>query len=309
MSRATREAYGQTLVELVNEGHDIIAVDADLAGSTKLADLQKAFPQRMVDVGIAEQNMVGIASGLSLTGRTVFTGSFAVFATGRAYDQIRNTVCDSGLNVKICPTHAGITVGEDGATHQCNEDIAVMRTIPGMTVIIPSDAVEAEAAVKAAYDHDGPVYMRFGRLPVPVFNTNPDYHFELGKGIVLREGTDVTLVACGLMVLVALEVAEQLAAEGVNAEVINIHTIKPLDTELITASAAKTGKIVTIEEHSVIGGLGSAVCQALAENTPVPVKVIGVQDTYGESGPALQVLAKYGLDTPSVLASVKDFLK
>jgi len=309
MSRATREAYGQTLVELVNEGHDIVAVDADLAGSTKLADLQKAFPQRMVDVGIAEQNMVGVASGLALTGRTVFTGSFAVFATGRAYDQIRNTVCDSGLNVKICPTHAGITVGEDGATHQCNEDIAVMRTIPGMTVIIPSDAVEAEAAVKAAYDHNGPVYMRFGRLPVPVFNTNPDYHFELGKGIVLKEGTDVTLVACGLMVPVALEVAEQLAAEGVNAEVINIHTIKPLDTELITTSAAKTGKVVTIEEHSVIGGLGSAVCQALAENAPVPVKVIGVQDTYGESGPALQVLAKYGLDTPSVLASVKDFLK
>ena len=253
--------------------------------------------------------MIGMAAGVAATGHKVFATSFAMFTSGRAFEQIRNSVGYPHLNVKIGATHGGLSVGEDGATHQCNEDIAVMRTIPGMTVIIPSDAVEAEAAVKAAYDHDGPVYMRFGRLPVPVFNTNPDYHFELGKGIVLKEGTDVTLVACGLMVPVALEVAEQLAAEGVNAEVINIHTIKPLDTELITASAAKTGKVVTIEEHSVIGGLGSAVCQALAENAPVPVKVIGVQDTYGESGPALQVLAKYGLDTPSVLASVKEFLK
>lgn len=306
---ATREAYGKALVELGKKHDDLLVFDADLAEATRSGKYGEEYPNRFVDCGIAEANMIGMAAGVAATGRKVFATSFAMFTSGRAFEQIRNSVGYPHLNVKIGATHGGLSVGEDGATHQCNEDIAVMRTIPGMTVIIPSDAVEAEAAVKAAYDHDGPVYMRFGRLPVPVFNTNPDYHFELGKGIVLKEGTDVTLVACGLMVPVALEVAEQLAAEGVNAEVINIHTIKPLDSELIAASAAKTGKVVTIEEHSVIGGLGSAVCQALAESTPVPVKVIGVQDTYGESGPALQVLAKYGLDTPSVLASVKDFLK
>ena len=308
MSRATREAYGQTLVELVNEGHDIVAVDADLAGSTKLADLQKAFPQRMVDVGIAEQNMGGVASGLALTGRTVFTGSFAVFATGRAYDQIRNTVCDSGLNVKICPTHAGITVGEDGATHQCNEDLALMRAIPGMTVIVPADDVEAKAAVRAAYEAEGPVYVRLGRLPVPVIHKD-DYHFELGRGVIEREGSDVTVIACGLEVPAALEAAKTLADKGVSCEVINMATIKPLDGDLIVASARKTGRVVTVEEHSVIGGLGSAVCDLLCEACPTPVKKIGVNDVFGESGPALDLLAKYGLDGAGVAEIIEGFVR
>ena len=253
--------------------------------------------------------MIGMAAGVAATGRTVFATSFAMFASGRAFEQIRNSVGYPHLNVKIGATHGGLSVGEDGATHQCNEDFAVMSTIPGMTVISPSDAIEAEAAVHAAYEIDGPVYMRFGRLPVPVINDRPDYTFEVGKGIVLREGTDVTLVVTGLMVGTVLEVAEELARVGISAEVINIHTIKPIDVDLLVASAQKTGRVVTVEEHSVIGGLGSAVCKALSEHAPVPVKVIGVEDTFGESGPALEVLAKYGLDKASVLAKVQEFCR
>ena len=306
---ATRESYGNALAQYGAEYPNLVVLDADLAAATKTGIFKKAFPERHIDCGIAECNMVGIAAGLATTGKIPFVSSFAMFAAGRAFEQIRNSVGYPHLNVKIGATHAGISVGEDGATHQCNEDIALMRTIPGMVVINPSDDVEAKAAVKAAIDHDGPVYLRFGRLAVPVINDNPDYKFELGKGVVLREGKDITLIATGLCVSETLEAAKLLEADGIDARVINIHTIKPLDEELIVAAAKETGKVVTVEEHSVIGGLGSAVCDALAEKCPVPVKKIGVQDVFGESGPAAALLAKYKLDGEGVYEQVKEFCK
>ena len=306
---ATRESYGNALVELGAEHDNLIVLDADLAAATKTGVFKKAYPDRHIDCGIAECNMMGIAAGLSTTGIVPFASTFAMFAAGRAFEQVRNSIGYPHLNVKIGATHAGISVGEDGATHQCNEDIALMRTIPGMVILNPADDVEAKACVKAAYEYNGPVYLRFGRLAVPVINDRPDYKFELGKGVVLREGKDVTIVATGLCVSSALEAAEKLAADGIDAKIINIHTIKPLDEELIVAAEKETGKVVTVEEHSVIGGLGSAVCDALAEKCPVPVKKIGVQDVFGESGPAVALLAKYKLDGEGVYEQVKEFCK
>ena len=307
---ATRESYGNTLKELAAEGHDeLVVLDADLAAATKTGMFRKAYPDRHFDCGIAEGNMMGVAAGLSTMGYVPFVSSFAMFAAGRAFEQVRNSIGYPHLNVKIGATHAGISVGEDGATHQCNEDIALMRTIPGMVILNPADDVEAKACVKAAYEYNGPVYLRFGRLAAPVINDRPDYKFELGKGVVLREGKDLTIVATGLCVSSALEAAEKLAADGIDAKIINIHTIKPLDEELIVAAAKETGKVVTVEEHSVIGGLGSAVCDALAEKCPVPVKKIGVQDVFGESGPAAALLAKYKLDGEGVYEQVKEFCK
>ena len=304
---ATRESYGNALVELGNKHEDVVVLDADLAAATKTGTFKKAFPERHIDCGIAECNMIGVAAGIATTGKVPFASSFAMFAAGRAFEQVRNSVGYPKLNVKIGATHAGISVGEDGATHQCNEDIALMRTIPGMVVINPSDDVEAKAAVEAAYEHVGPVYLRFGRLAVPVINDKPDYKFELGKGVVLREGKDVTIVATGLPVSNCLEAAEKLAADGIDAKVINIHTIKPLDEELIAEAAKQTGKIVTVEEHSVIGGLGSAVCDVVAEKAPAKVLKIGINDTYGESGPAVELVKKYGLDADSIYEKVKAF--
>ena len=306
---ATRESYGNALVELGAEHDNLIVLDADLAAATKTGVFKKAYPDRHIDCGIAECNMMGIAAGLSTTGIVPFASTFAMFAAGRAFEQVRNSIGYPHLNVKIGATHAGISVGEDGATHQCNEDIALMRTIPGMVILNPADDVEAKACVKAAYEYNGPVYLRFGRLAVPVINDRPDYKFELGKGVVLREGKDVTIVATGLCVSSALEAAEKLAADGIDAKIINIHTIKPLDEELIVAAAKETGKVVTVEEHSVIGGLGSAVCDALAEKCPVPVKKIGVQEVFGESGPAVALLAKYKLDGEGVYEQVKELCK
>lgn len=305
---ATRASYGEALVELGAEHDDFVVLDADLAAATQTGKFKAAYPDRFYDAGIAEENLMGMAAGIATTGHVAFASTFAMFAAGRAFEQVRNSIGYPHLNVKIGATHAGISVGEDGATHQCNEDIALMRTIPGMTVIVPSDDVEAKAAVRAAYELDGPVYMRFGRLAVPVVNDRPDYEFEVGRGIVMREGADVTIVACGLMVQAALEAAETLSAEGIDAEVLNIHTIKPLDTELVVASAGKTGRVVTCEEHSVIGGLGEAVCSALAESCPVPVKRVGVNDVFGESGPAVDLLHKYGLDAEGVAAAVRAFM-
>ena len=306
---ATRESYGNALIELGKEHENLVVLDADLAAATKTGMFKKVFPERHIDCGIAECNMVGIAAGLAATGMVPFASTFAMFAAGRAFEQIRNSVGYPHLNVKIGATHAGISVGEDGATHQCIEDIALMRTIPGMTIINPSDDVEAKAAVRAAYELDGPVYLRFGRLAVPVINDNDDYKFEIGKGVVLREGKDVTIVATGLCVSSALEAADMLAEDGVEAKVINIHTIKPIDADLLVEAAKETGKVVTVEEHSVIGGLGGAVCEVLSEKCPVPVKRIGVNDVYGESGPAVKLIEKYGLDGKGVYASVKEFVK
>ncbi len=305
---ATRESYGNALVELGKEHDNLYVLDADLAAATKTNIFKKAFPERHIDCGIAEANMVGIAAGMAATGKVPFVSSFAMFAAGRAYEQVRNSVGYPHLNVKIGATHAGISVGEDGATHQCNEDIALMRTIPGMVVINPADDVEARAAVKAAFEHEGPVYMRFGRLAVPVINDEENYKFELGKGVVLKAGKDVTIVATGLCVNESLEAAKLLSENGIDAKVINIHTIKPLDEDLIVAAAKETGKVVTVEEHSIIGGLGSAVCDALSEKCPTQVLKIGVQDTFGESGPAVQLIQKYGLDAQSIAAKVKEYL-
>ena len=305
---ATRDSYGNALAELGTAHENVVVLDADLAAATKTGVFKKAHPERFIDCGIAESNMMGVAAGLAAAGKVPFASSFAMFAAGRAFEQIRNSIGYPKLNVKIGATHAGISVGEDGATHQCNEDIALMRTIPGMVVINPSDDVEARAAVKAAYEHVGPVYMRFGRLAVPVINDREDYKFELGKGVVLREGKDLTIVATGLPVSNCLEAAEKLAADGIDAKVINIHTIKPLDEELIVEAAKATGKVVTVEEHSVIGGLGSAVCDVLSEKTPTQVMKIGINDTYGESGPALELIAKYGLDTESIYQKIKAFV-
>ena len=285
-----------------------MVLDADLAGATKTGIFKKAFPERHIDCGIAEGNMMAVAAGLAAAGMVPFASSFAMFAAGRAYEQVRNSIGYPHLNVKIGATHAGISVGEDGASHQCLEDIALMRVIPGMTVIVPSDDIEARAAVEAAYAYKGPVYLRFGRLAVPVINDRPDYRFEIGKGITLREGKDVTIVATGLEVQSALEAAQKLAADGIDAEVINIHTIKPLDEELILASAKKTGRVVTAEEHSVIGGLGGAVCEALSAKAPVPVLRIGVNDVFGESGPAVELLHKYRLDGEGLYSQIRAWL-
>ncbi len=305
---ATRESYGNALVELGREHDNVVVLDADLAGATKTATFQKVFPDRHIDCGIAEGNMMSVAAGLAASGKVPFASSFAMFAAGRAYEQIRNSIGYPHLNVKIGASHAGISVGEDGATHQCNEDIALMRTIPGMVIINPADYVEAKAAVKAAYDYDGPVYMRFGRLAIPVFNDEDTYKFELGKGIVLREGTDVAILATGLEVYETLRAAEMLAADGIQARVINIHTIKPLDEELVIAAAKECEKIVTVEEHSVIGGLGSAVCDTLCANYPAPVLKIGINDVFGESGPAVELIKKYGLDGEGIYQKVKAYL-
>lgn len=305
---ATREGYGKALIELGKKDERIVVLDADLAAATKTAMFKKEFPERHIDCGIAEQNMMGIAAGLAAAGKIPFASSFAMFAAGRAYEQIRNSIAYPGLNVKIGATHAGISVGEDGPTHQCNEDIALMRSIPGMMIVNPSDVIEAEAATKAAAAYDGPVYLRFGRLAVPVINDRPDYKFEIGKGAVLREGKDVTIAATGLPVASCLEAAELLAADGIQAKVINIHTIKPLDEELIVEAAKETGRVVTVEEHSVIGGLGSAVCDCLSEKAPTRVHKIGINDVYGESGPAVGLLHKYGLDGEGVYAQIRAFL-
>ena len=306
---ATRESYGNALTELGKKHEDVVVLDADLAAATKTGMFKKAFPERFIDCGIAESNLMGVAAGIATTGKVPFASTFAMFAAGRAFEQVRNSIGYPKLNVKIGATHAGISVGEDGATHQCNEDIALMRTIPGMVVINPSDDVEARAAVEAAYEHQGPVYMRFGRLAVPVINDRPDYKFEIGKGVTLREGKDVTIIATGLPVSNSLEAAEKLAADGIDAKVINIHTIKPLDEELVVAAAKETGKVVTVEEHSIIGGLGSAVCDVLAAQAPTKVLKIGINDTYGESGPAVELVKKYGLDADSIYAKVKEFCK
>ena len=306
---ATRESYGNALVELGKENPDIVVLDADLAAATKTGVFKKEFPERHIDCGIAECNMVGIGAGLAAAGMIPFVSSFAMFAAGRAFEQVRNSVGYPHLNVKIGATHGGISVGEDGATHQCCEDIALMRTIPGMTVIVPSDDVEARAAVKAAAEMNGPVYMRFGRLAVPVINDTADYKFEIGKGTVLKEGTDVAIIANGLCVAEALEAAKKLEAEGINAKVINMATVKPLDEELVLEAAKETGKVVTVEEHSVIGGLGSAVCDVLSEKLPTPVLKIGINDVFGHSGPAVELIKEFGLDGDSIAKKVKDFVK
>ena len=304
--KATRESYGEALVSLA-EKYDFVVLDADLAAATKTGMFKKKYPERFFDCGIAEGNMVSVAAGIATTGKKVFATSFAMFAAGRAYEQIRNSIGYPHLNVNIVGTHASITVGEDGATHQCSEDLALMRTIPGMTVICPADATEAHAAVEAALLHDGPCYLRFGRFAVPNLTPElvPDYKFELGKGVTYKEGTDVTIVANGYMAHVALEAAELLAKEGINAGVINIHTIKPLDTELIKAAAEKTGAIVTAEEHSTVGGLGAAVCEALAESCPVPVLRVGVEDKFGRSGKVPELLEMYGLTAENIAAKAK----
>ena len=300
---ATRDAYGAALKQLGTRD-DILVLDADLAKATKTITFKKEFPEKFIDCGIAEGNMMGVAAGLATTGYTVFASSFAMFAAGRAFEQVRNSIAYPKLNVKIGATHAGISVGEDGASHQCCEDIALMRSIPNMVIINPADDVEAIAAVHAAVDHEGPVYMRFGRLAVPRVNSE-DYKFELGKGVLLRDGKDVTIVATGLMVNEALIAAETLKAEGIDARVINIHTIKPIDKDILVAAAKETGAIVTAEEHSIIGGLGSAVSEALAEEYPVPVVKLGVNDTFGKSGPALELLKIFGLDAENIVIKAK----
>lgn len=308
VKKATRESFGETVTALAAEYPEIVVLDADLAAATKTGIFKKAYPERFFDCGIAECNMVGVAAGLATCGKIPFAASFAMFSAGRAFEQVRNSVGYPKLNVKIVGSHAGISVGEDGATHQCCEDIALMRTIPGMVILNPSDDIEAKAAVKAAYEHEGPVYMRFGRLAVPIINDRPDYKFEIGKGVTLREGKDVAIIATGLCVSESLAAAEKLAADGIDAKVINIHTIKPLDEDLVVAAAKECGKVVTVEEHSVIGGLGSAVCETLSRKAPTPVKTIGVQDCFGESGPAVALLEKYGLNAEGIYASVKDFV-
>lgn len=304
---ATREGYGNALKELGAEHENLVVLDADLAGATKTSIFQKAFPERHFDCGIAEANMINVAAGLSTMGFVPFAASFAMFAAGRAYEQVRNTVGYPHLNVKIGATHGGISVGEDGASHQCCEDFALMRTIPGMTVMCPSDEVEARKMVKAAYEMEGPVYMRFGRAATPIFH-NEDYDFQIGKGEVMQDGTDVAIIATGIMVPEAIEAGKALAAEGISARVINMATIKPLDNELVLKAAAECGKLVTVEEHSIIGGLGEAVCSLVAENAPVPVKRIGVNDEFGRSGPAATLLKAFGLCADNIVAQTKALL-
>ncbi len=305
---ATREGYGEALVELGREHDNIVVFDADLAGSTKSGVFGKAFPGRHFNAGIAEADMICAAAGAASMGMVAFASSFAMFATGRAYEQIRNSVGYTRLNVKIAASHGGISVGEDGASHQCCEDFALMRSIPGMTVICPADDVEAKAAVKAAYEHNGPVYLRFGRLAVPVFHGD-DYKFEIGKGEIVKDGKDVAIIANGLLVYEAIKAAEELKEAGIDAMVINMATIKPLDEELVLAAAKKCGKIITCEEHSVIGGLGEAVCGVLSEKLPTPVKRIGVNDEFGHSGPAVKLLEQFGLCASNIVAVAKDFCK
>ena len=305
---ATRMSYGNALVELGKEHDDLLVFEADLGGATKTTIFRDVVPDRHIECGIAEANMVGMAAGISTTGIVPFVSSFAMFTAGRAFDQLRNSVGYPHLNVKVGATHGGISVGQDGATHQCNEDFALMRTIPGMVVICPSDDVEARAAVKAAYEYKGPVYMRFGRVAVPVINDNPDYKFEIGKGVTLKDGNDLTIIANGILVSEALQAAEMLAKDGINARVINIHTIKPLDKDLVIKAAKETGKIVTVEEHSVIGGLGSAVADVVSEENLAPVHKIGVQDVFGESALAEELLEKHGLDAKGIYNNIKDYL-
>lgn len=305
---ATRDSYGNALVELGKEHDNLIVLDADLAAATKTGIFKKAFPDRHIDCGIAEANMAGIAAGMSTCGYVPFMSSFAMFAAGRAFEQVRNSICYPHLNVKIGATHAGISVGEDGATHQCNEDISLMRTIPGMVVINPCDDVEARAAVRAAYEYEGPCYLRFGRLAVPVINDEASYKFEIGKGVELRKGKDITIIATGLCVSESLAAAEKLAADGIDAQVINIHTIKPIDEKLVVEAAKATGRIFTVEEHSIIGGLGSAVAEVLSEQCPTRLTRLGVKDTFGESGPALELLHKYELDAEGIYRQIKENL-
>lgn len=305
IKKATRESYGEALAELSDKYEDLVVLDADLAAATKTGIFKKKCPERFIDCGIAEANMMGVAAGLATTGKKVFASSFAMFASGRAYEIVRNSIGYPHINVKIGATHAGISVGEDGATHQCNEDIALMRTIPGMTIINPADDVEAKAAVEAAINIDGPVYLRFGRLAVPVFNDKDTYKFEVGKGVQLKDGKDVTIVATGLMVNEARIAADNLEKEGISARVINIHTIKPLDKDIICKAAEETGVIVTAEEHSVIGGLGSAVADAVTEYCPVPVVKVGVNDVFGHSGPAVDLLKEFGLSAENIVEKVK----
>ncbi|MFD3155724.1 transketolase family protein [Haloimpatiens sp. FM7330] len=306
---ATREAYGKTLAKLADENKNVVVLDADLSKSTKTAEFKKVCPERFINMGIAESNMMAVAAGLSSCGKIPFASTFAIFAAGRAFEQIRNSICYPKLNVKVCATHSGITVGEDGASHQAIEDISLMRSIPNMTVISPSDAVETEAAIRAIVEYNGPCYVRLGRSAVSVINDNPDYKFELGKAVKLREGKDATIVATGIMVEAALEAYNLLAEEGIKAEVINIHTIKPIDSESITESARKTGVVITVEEHNIIGGLGSAVCEVVSENHPVPVLRVGIKDTFGESGKPAQLLEKYGLTAKDIVKAVKKGLQ
>ncbi len=305
---ATRDSYGAALAELGAQYDNLVVLDADLAGATKTGTFKKAFPDRHFDCGIAEANMICMATGMSTTGLVPFASSFAMFAAGRAFEQVRNSIGYPHLNVKIGATHGGISVGEDGASHQCCEDFALMRSIPGMTVICPADDVEAKAAVKAAYEMNGPVYLRFGRLAVPVFHGD-DYKFEIGKGEIVKDGKDVAIIANGLLVYEAIQAAEELAAAGIDAMVINMATIKPLDEELVLAAAKKCGKIITCEEHSVIGGLGEAVCSLLSEKLPTPVKRIGVNDEFGHSGPAVDLLKQFGLSAEHIVEVAKDFCK
>ena len=302
---ATREAYGKALAELSKVNKNIVVLDADLSKSTKTADFKAVAPERFFNMGIAEANMMGVAAGLSTCGKIPFVSTFAMFAAGRAFEQIRNSLCYPKLNVKVCATHAGLTVGEDGASHQAIEDIAIMRSIPNLVVISPSDAVEAEEAIKAIAEYEGPCYVRLGRLAVNVINDNSDYKFEIGKGIKISDGNDLTIVATGIMVDTAIQAKEELKKEGINARVINIHTIKPIDSELLLNAAKETGAIVSVEEHSIIGGLGSAISEVVCEEYPVPVVKVGVKDTFGESGKPEELLEKYGLTVKNVVEAAK----
>ena len=306
MKKATRQSYGEALVELTKTNPKVVVMDADLAHATQTVMFKEACPERFFNAGIAENNMIGVAAGLSTCGYIPFASTFAMFAAGRSYDQVRNMLGYPHNNVKICATHAGISVGEDGATHQCNEDIALMRVVPGLVVMNPADDTEAKACIKAAVDYQGPVYIRLGRMACPIFNDPEIYKFEMGKGVQLKEGTDVTIVATGLMVYEAMVAAEKLAEEGISAAVVNIHTIKPLDTEIIVKNAAATGAVVTAEEHSIIGGLGSAVAEALAEGCPVPMVRLGVNDEFGHSGPAGDLLKEFGLTADNIVAKAKE---
>ena len=308
VKKATRESFGEAVTELAAEYPDVVVLDADLAAATKTGIFKKKYPERFFDCGIAECNMIGVAAGLATCGKIPFAASFAMFSAGRAFEQVRNSVGYPKLNVKVVGSHAGISVGEDGATHQCCEDIALMRTIPGMVILNPSDHYEMKAAVRAAIEHKGPCYIRLGRLAVESINNNDDYHFELGKGILLHEGTDITIVATGLMVAEAVKAAKALEAEGISAEVINIHTIKPLDEEIILNSAKKTGRVVTVEEHNIIGGLGEAVAAVLSEKCPTPVTRIGVNDVFGHSGPAVDLLKEFGLSAEHIAEVVREKL-
>ena len=301
---ATREAYGKTLAKLALEKDNIVVLDADLSKSTKTADFKKVAPERFFNMGIAEGNMMAVAAGISTCDKVVFASTFAIFATGRAFEQVRNSICYPKLNVKVCATHAGITVGEDGASHQSVEDISLMRSIPNMTVISPSDAVETEAAIRAVAEMKGPYYVRLGRLAVPVINDNPEYNFAIGKGVIMREGKDATIIATGIMVDAALEAYNLLVEKGIKVRVVNIHTIKPIDTDILVNAARQTGVIITAEEHSIIGGLGSAVCEVVSERHPVPVIRVGIKDTFGESGKPAELLKAYGLTADDIVKAV-----